>query len=83
MYYKTGLKKSKGEYIIMIPGDNSHPITSIEPIIKNIGKSDIIIPFTTQKEKKFVKIYFVNIFYFTSKFIFQFKSKVFQWDCSS
>lgn len=50
--YKTGLKKSKGEYIIMIPGDNSHPITSIEPIIKNIGKSDIIIPFTTQKGKR-------------------------------
>ena len=36
----------------MIPGDNSHPITSIEPIIKNIGKSDIIIPFTTQKGKR-------------------------------
>ena len=47
--YKTGLQKSKGEYIIMIPGDNSHPLSTIEPIIKKIGTSDIIIPFTTKK----------------------------------
>ena len=31
--YKSGLEKSIGEYVIMIPGDNSHPASSIKPII--------------------------------------------------
>ena len=47
--YKEGLKKSKGEYIIMIPGDNSHPVSSIKPIIERKGTTDMIIPYTDKK----------------------------------
>ncbi|MAW97298.1 MAG: hypothetical protein CL571_00400 [Alphaproteobacteria bacterium] len=58
--YKTGLKMAKGKYVIMIPGDNSHPTTSIEPIINNIEKSDIIIPFTTKKGKRSIIRFFLS-----------------------
>ena len=47
--YKAGLKKSKGEYVIMIPGDNSHPVSSIKPIIERKGTTDMIIPYTDKK----------------------------------
>ena len=58
--YKTGLQKSKGEYIIMIPGDNSHPLSSIKPIIEKIGTSDIIIPFTTKKGGRSIARFFLS-----------------------
>tara|TARA_B100001057_G_C22864669_1_gene955982 strand:+ start:2094 stop:2789 length:696 start_codon:yes stop_codon:yes gene_type:complete len=76
--YKTGLKKSKGEYIIMIPGDNSHPLSSIEPIIKKIGKSDIIIPFTTKKGKRSIARFFLSkIFTFLINIFFNLNIKYF------
>ena len=36
----------------MIPGDNSHPASSIQPILEIMGKKDIIIPFTLKKGKE-------------------------------
>ena len=36
----------------MIPGDNSHPASSIKPIIDKRGTSDIIIPYTDNKGKE-------------------------------
>ena len=50
--YKYGLGKSNSKYVIMIPGDNSHPASSIQPILEIMGKKDIIIPFTLKKGKR-------------------------------
>lgn len=45
--YFEAVEKVKFEYLILIFGDNDHPADSIEKIISNIGKADIIIPFYT------------------------------------
>lgn len=44
--YKSGLKLSTGDYVIMVPGDNAHSSNEILKIIKLYGKADIIIPYT-------------------------------------
>ena len=58
--YKSGLEKSIGEYVIMIPGDNSHPASSIKPIIDKRGTSDIIIPYTDNKGKRSLSRYLLS-----------------------
>ena len=76
--YKTGLQKSKGEYVIMIPGDNSHPLSSIKPIIEKIGTSDIIIPFTAKKGKRSIARFFLSkIFTFLINITFNLNIKYF------
>jgi len=76
--YKTGLKKSKGDYIMMIPGDNSHPVSSIKPLIMNIGKSDIIIPFTTKKGKRSIpRLILSKVFTFFLNYFFNLNIKYF------
>tara|TARA_B100001057_G_C22833081_1_gene944175 strand:- start:1466 stop:2164 length:699 start_codon:yes stop_codon:yes gene_type:complete len=44
--YKSGLKVSSGDYVIMVPGDNAHSSDEILKILELSGKADIIIPYT-------------------------------------
>lgn len=43
--YKTGLKNSKMNYVMLIPGDNQFPAESIIPVLSIVGKADIVIPY--------------------------------------
>lgn len=74
--YKYGLGKSNSKYIIMIPGDNSHPASSISPILDIMGKKDIIIPFTLKKgQRSFFRYCLSNIFTLVVNFIFNMNIK--------
>ena len=74
--YKYGLAKSNSKYVIMIPGDNSHPASSIQPILEIMGKKDIIIPFTLKKGKRsFFRYCLSNIFTLVVNFIFDMNIK--------
>jgi glycosyltransferase involved in cell wall biosynthesis len=43
--YKVGIAHAAGEYVLMIPGDNSHSKAGVMPILNLIGTKDIIIPY--------------------------------------
>ena len=74
--YKYGLDKSNSKYVIMIPGDNSHPASSIQPILEVMGKKDIIIPFTLKKGKRsFFRYCLSNVFTSVVNFIFDMNIK--------
>ena len=74
--YKYGLGKSNSKYIIMIPGDNSHPASSISPILEIMGKKDIIIPFTLEKgQRSLFRYYLSNVFTLIVNFIFNMNIK--------
>ena len=76
--YKSGVKRSTGEYVIMIPGDNAHSSEEIIRILKSRGKADIIVPFSKSRggrsvtrfllSKLFTKvvntIFFLNVKYY-------------------
>lgn len=47
--YKSGVKRSNGEYVIMIPGDNAHSSEEITKILKSRGKADIIVPYSKSR----------------------------------
>ena len=76
--YKNGVSHSNGEYIIMIPGDNSHPSSSIVPILREMGNSDIIIPFTKKKgERSLIRYLLSKTFTFIMNFYFDSNIKYF------
>ena len=52
--YKTGVRNAQGIYVIMIPGDNSHPSAGITPILSRMGASDIVIPYVANPEARSV-----------------------------
>lgn len=76
--YKSGVKRSTGEYVIMIPGDNAHSSEEITRILKSRGKADIIVPYSKSRggrsvtrfllSKLFTKvvntIFFLNVKYY-------------------
>ena len=43
--YKAGLKLSKLEYVIMVPGDNNFSSSTLSKLFSRIGDADIIVPF--------------------------------------
>jgi len=45
--YKQGLAMARCEYLMMVPGDNENPGSAILPIMEEIGKAEIVIPYTT------------------------------------
>jgi len=47
--YKSGVKRSSGEYVIMVPGDNAHSSEEITKILKSRGKADIIVPYSKSR----------------------------------
>ena len=48
--YREGVRLSKYDYIIMVPGDNEVPGSSIKAILSRLGSADIIIPYMINKE---------------------------------
>jgi len=52
--YKTGVRNARGNYVIMIPGDNSHPSSGITPILRRVGEADIVIPYASNPEARSV-----------------------------
>ena len=44
--YTEGVRLSRNEYVIMVPGDNEIPADAIERIFSHAGEADIIIPYT-------------------------------------
>jgi dolichol-phosphate mannosyltransferase len=50
--YKAGVRNARGVYVIMIPGDNSHPSEGIVPILKRAGEADMVIPFPSNPEAR-------------------------------
>jgi dolichol-phosphate mannosyltransferase len=42
--YKRGVAVAAGTYVIMIPGDNGFPASSIAEILRHAGQADIVIP---------------------------------------
>ena len=48
--YKEGVKRATGEFVIMIPGDNTHPADGITPILRERGNADIVVPFAGNPE---------------------------------
>lgn len=45
--YREGLKRSKYEYYMYIPGDNQFPQKALWKMLSQTGKADIIIPYVT------------------------------------
>ena len=41
--YKVGVKRAQGNYVIMIPGDNSFSSNSIKEILEASGEADIVV----------------------------------------
>lgn len=50
--YKAGVKKATKEFLIMIPGDNENPPSSIEPVLAEAGNAEIIVPYTTNQHAR-------------------------------
>ncbi len=48
--YTEGVRLATKEYILMIPGDNEIPSEAITNIFRNVGRADIIIPYTINPE---------------------------------
>ena len=49
---KVGIKKAKGDYVIWIPGDNSHASSELVKILKYKNKYDIVSTFYTNTETR-------------------------------
>lgn len=45
-----GIEVSRMAYMIVLPGDNEISLPSIKNIIRNVGRADIILPFTVNME---------------------------------
>ncbi|CAK0776023.1 Glycosyltransferase family 2 protein [Gammaproteobacteria bacterium] len=43
--YKSGLAMARLPYVMLVPGDNCFPATSIAPILARVGEADMVIPY--------------------------------------
>ncbi len=50
--YKAGIAAATGTYVMMVPGDNSHPAHGILPIIRAAGKTDMVLPYPINPEAR-------------------------------
>ncbi len=50
--YKRGIASARLEYVMMIPGDNGHPATSLYPVFEGIGQADIVIPYVVNPQAR-------------------------------
>jgi len=48
--YTEGVRQASKDYILMVPGDNEIPSEAITNIFSNVGRADIIIPYTINPE---------------------------------
>ena len=80
--FKNGLGHASKEYVGWFPGDNETLPETITAILEQIGKADIIIPYTVNREarsiyRRFLSIAFVTLF----NVIFWLKLKYFNGPC--
>lgn len=47
---KRGIETSRMSYMIVLPGDNEISQASIRSIMRNVGRADIVLPFTVNME---------------------------------
>lgn len=64
--YKTGVEIAKGDYVLMIPGDNETDLGSIDQMIDSVGRADIVMTYTTNMNirsffRRFVSRCFVRV----------------------
>lgn len=43
--YFRAAERGRGEYFLIIHGDNALPVDSLQPVLKLLGKADIIVPY--------------------------------------
>jgi len=61
--YVEGLKLARGQYLLMVPGDNAFPADQIRCVLQCAGQADIVIPFTANSEvRKFGRQILSNLF---------------------
>lgn len=48
--YKEGVRVACKDYVMMVPGDNEFPRKAIEEIFSQVGRADIIVPYTANLE---------------------------------
>ncbi len=76
--YKSGIKMSDCEYVIMVPGDNEGLQKSFEKIFDQAGKADIVIPHTSNMEvRPFSRRLISNFFVMILNAIFGMRLKYF------
>jgi dolichol-phosphate mannosyltransferase len=50
--YKRGVAAARGEYVMIVAGDNAMPVTSITTILNHLGEADIIFPYVTDAKDR-------------------------------
>ena len=69
--FKEGVRVAKGEYITWLPGDNENLADSFVETLSYAGKTDIIIPFTSnQKIRPFSRRFISNIYTMANNLLF-------------
>jgi len=74
--YKKGVEEAKGEYIMIIPGDNEVISSSFGYLIDSIGKADIVLSYIDNKEERSWIRMIISFFYVELlNFLFNFNMK--------
>ena len=50
--YKAGVASAKNNYVMLIPGDNGFPPSSISRALSRVGSADIVIPYVTNTSSR-------------------------------
>lgn len=45
--YTEGVRLARGMYVMLVPGDNEVPAAALKAILKEVGRADIVVPFTS------------------------------------
>ncbi len=48
--YRQGIKEARGEYFMMVPGDNETEEQAVINVLEKLGQADIIIPYTSNPQ---------------------------------
>lgn len=73
---KKGIEQATMEYFVMFPGDNENSWVSLSETLKKIGSTDIIIPYTINKQARaFYRRIISSWFVFLLNFLFRLKLK--------
>lgn len=68
--YRQGIKEARGEYYMMIPGDNETEEQAIINVLEKLGQADIIIPYTSNPQvRSFSRRIVAKVFLWLCNFI--------------
>ena len=48
--FKRGVEAARLDYVIMIPGDDAHPADGIVPLLREVGKADLVVSYVLNPE---------------------------------